>query len=197
MSILKKIAIGFGGVVLAALLLALTAPKAVHAVVSTLVTVANTATNPVPVHSVDSPALLQAFEVGGDCVSSAFQPCSGTLLTVPAGLTAVVQDVSGYCVIPSTNSAPAPPPSHVTIQVSGVALGTLRLNTVFQYADSNKTTYTFGRPVTLYAPGVNDPNAGPSTISYSTTPQSGSYDECTLFVAGYYIPTNLNNPNLY
>jgi hypothetical protein len=46
--ILKKITMGLGSIILAALLLALTAPKTVHAVVSALVTVANTAANPVP-----------------------------------------------------------------------------------------------------------------------------------------------------
>ncbi len=48
-NILKKITMGLGGVFLAALLLAAAAPKTVRAVVSTLVTVANTAANPVPV----------------------------------------------------------------------------------------------------------------------------------------------------
>jgi hypothetical protein len=49
MRILQRFLMGLGTVLLLALSLQLVAPKAVHAVVSTLVTVANTASNPVPV----------------------------------------------------------------------------------------------------------------------------------------------------
>ncbi len=51
----ERIAMGIGGVVVAVLLLAVAAPKAVHAIVSTLVTVANTPTNPVPTRDVADP----------------------------------------------------------------------------------------------------------------------------------------------
>jgi hypothetical protein len=49
MKILQRFLMGLGTVLLLALSLQLVAPKAVHAVVSTLVTVANTASNPIPV----------------------------------------------------------------------------------------------------------------------------------------------------
>lgn len=48
MNALKQIVFGIAGIVVVALVLALAAPKTVHAVVSALVTVANTSANPVP-----------------------------------------------------------------------------------------------------------------------------------------------------
>lgn len=48
MDVLRKIVIGLGAIVVVALMLALASPKTVHAIVSTLVTVANTSANPVP-----------------------------------------------------------------------------------------------------------------------------------------------------
>jgi hypothetical protein len=51
-SMAKRMAAVIGGVVFAAFLLTLAAPKAVHAVVSALVTVSNTTTNPVPTQQV-------------------------------------------------------------------------------------------------------------------------------------------------
>jgi len=49
MNIVRRIIVGLAGVVVVALAMELAAPKAVRAVVSTLVTVANTSANPVPV----------------------------------------------------------------------------------------------------------------------------------------------------
>lgn len=48
----RKALVGTGGLTAFALLMTLAAPKAVHAIVSTLVTVSNTAANPVPTHQV-------------------------------------------------------------------------------------------------------------------------------------------------
>lgn len=49
MNVLRRIVVGLAGVVVVALAIELAAPKAVHALVSTLVTVTNTSANPVPV----------------------------------------------------------------------------------------------------------------------------------------------------
>ena len=48
MNVLRRIAMGIGGTVVVALVFSLAAPKTVHALVSALVTVANTTANPVP-----------------------------------------------------------------------------------------------------------------------------------------------------
>ncbi len=49
MNVLRRIAMVIGGTVVVALVIGLAAPKTVHALVSALVTVTNTAANPVPV----------------------------------------------------------------------------------------------------------------------------------------------------
>src|SRR5579863_7016800 len=51
-SMAKRVAAVIGSVAIAALVVTLAAPKAVHAIVSTLVTVSNTVANPVPTHQV-------------------------------------------------------------------------------------------------------------------------------------------------
>jgi len=48
MNVLRRIAMAIGGTVVIALVIGLAAPKTVHALVSALVTVANTSANPVP-----------------------------------------------------------------------------------------------------------------------------------------------------
>lgn len=54
MNVIRKVVLGLAGVVVVAFVLELAAPKAVHAVVSTLVTVSNTSGNPVPTIAVDT-----------------------------------------------------------------------------------------------------------------------------------------------
>lgn len=54
MNIVRRIVVGLAGVIVVALAIELAAPKAVHAIVSTLVTVANTSSNPVPTVAVDT-----------------------------------------------------------------------------------------------------------------------------------------------
>jgi hypothetical protein len=55
MKFVKNLCMGIGAVSLAAVLLTLVAPKAVHAAVATLVEIANTAANPVPNTDVNAP----------------------------------------------------------------------------------------------------------------------------------------------
>ena len=96
MSVLRRIAMGMGGTVVVALVIGLAAPKTVRAVVSTLVTVANTSANPVPTQAMDNPA-LQHFEVSASCTTVVSCANDTVILNVPVGMTAVVQDVSADC----------------------------------------------------------------------------------------------------
>ncbi len=105
MKILPRLLWGLGTVLLLALTLQLCAPPAVHAVVSTLVTVANTAANPVGSRNVDNPAtypysanLCIGFN-GGHC-----DPSTPQVFVVPANTSTglpvkrlVLQAVSGSC----------------------------------------------------------------------------------------------------
>lgn len=54
MNVLHRTVVGIAGIVVVGLALALSAPRVVHAVVSTLVTVSNTSGNPVPTVAVDT-----------------------------------------------------------------------------------------------------------------------------------------------
>jgi hypothetical protein len=202
MKLLQRLLVGLGTMLLLALSLQLVAPKAVHAVVSTLVTVANTAANPVPVHSVDSAPLVQTFQASGSCFLDSFSPnlpvaCrAGNVLLVPLGMTAVVQDISGNCRSFTYDGNPAPPPAQIDVFVSGqvVDTGDLELNTVFQNATTlggaTTTTYVFGRQVTLYIPSSA---TAQSAINFSTVPAAAT--SCSVNLAGYYIPNNVtSNP---
>lgn len=176
------------------------APKAVHAVVSTLVTVANTAANPVPTHSVDSAPLLQTFAVTGTCLLDSFSPnlpveCrAGNVLVIPLGMTAVVQDISGNCRSFTYDGSVAPPPAQIDIFASGQAIqaGDLELSTVFQNATTlggaTTATYVFARPGTLYVPSSA---TAQSAINFSTVPAAPT--SCVVNLAGYYIPNNVTS----
>lgn len=100
MNVLRRIAMGIGGTVVVALVVALAAPKTVHAVVSALVTVANTATNPVPAQEVK--------ESRANYITVSFSPDSGSIyyevaqdgtisstpFTIPSGEQFVITDVN-------------------------------------------------------------------------------------------------------
>src|SRR5487761_260583 len=103
---LQRIAMGIGGTVVVALVIGLAAPKTVRAVVSTLVTVANTPANPVPTQSVDNPA-LHPFQAQANCTADISGTCTADqFFLIPAGMTAVVQYFSGECRIGDSNIAP-------------------------------------------------------------------------------------------
>jgi hypothetical protein len=104
MKILQRFLMGLGTVLLLALSLQLVAPKAVHAVVSTLVTVANTATNPVASRNVDNPATYPFSANLCINVNSFCDPSLSQVFVVPAATSTgvqvkrlVLQGVSGDC----------------------------------------------------------------------------------------------------
>jgi hypothetical protein len=107
--IAKRLVTVVGGLTITAFLLMLAAPKTAHAIVSTLVTVANTAANPVPTVATDNPARqaveLQAIVtvVDGEFYDSAYFESFGTTspYTVPAGQRLVVESVTGSIGVPS------------------------------------------------------------------------------------------------
>jgi hypothetical protein len=102
---IKKISMFVGFVVLAAAIVSALAPKATHALVATLVQVANTSSNPVPTLEQEAQS---AFDAQGTCQIS-FGGCAvATLYTVPAGKTAVLESVAFNCaVVPSSGTSPS------------------------------------------------------------------------------------------
>jgi hypothetical protein len=203
MNVLRRIAVAIGGIVVVALVLTLAVPRTAHAVFSALVTVANTATNPVPVQSVDDHA-QHAFQREAGCTSAANVQCvvSG-LFPVPLGMTAVVQDMSGICDFsPSTTASGfAPPPSGVTLSALNSAataatpdnpagVAPVDLQAVFQgTSGSTNTFYTFGRRITLYAAS---PSAGPqATFDFVVGPPENFSAACRFDISGYYVKNGL------
>lgn len=89
MNLIRRIATGIGGTFVVALVIGLAAPKTVRAVVSALVTVANTSANPVPVSNINEPA-LEAYQDFCRVDLSITNGCD--FQTVPAGKRLVIQD---------------------------------------------------------------------------------------------------------
>jgi len=181
MKLLKRVLMGFGTVLLLALSLQLLAPKAVHAVVSTLVTIANTTSNPVPTLAVDNPAKTPFF-ASGICknVNGGNQCGAQNFLPIPPGVTAVVQDVSGFCRVLSGQGA-AGVPVYTSLGSSNGGYVELGMNPVVE-DDGNLTLYHFGRPVTLYAPSTA---AAPGSLVISAVMAYGV--DCYVYVNGYYV----------
>src|SRR5258706_8139287 len=98
MKITKQLMFGSGGIVLAAMVIVLLAPKAAHAVVATLVQVVNTTANPVPASTVDEPGRVpyvsSVLDLGNNC-GLGFE-CDFNFPPVPAGHRLVIQEVSGF-----------------------------------------------------------------------------------------------------
>ena len=186
---LKRIAMAIGGVVVAALLLALVAPKAVHAIVSTLVTVANTSSNPVPARDVDNSA---NFPFSGQICVGDPTFCQGVPeeFRVPAvtstGINVkrlVVETTSGVCtdlvggtnLIAGVGLSVYPPPTDNTGDFS---------NQVLLPAISTKPGFAvFGGPIRLYAsPGA--------TITQGESGVTTQFAKggCFQWVTGYLVP---------
>jgi hypothetical protein len=94
MKLFKRILIGFGTILLLALSLQLVAPKAVHAVVSTLVTVANTSANPVPVAQAKTNYINLAFNTSTQGYDELLPNGTTAAFVLPAGEKLVITDIS-------------------------------------------------------------------------------------------------------
>jgi hypothetical protein len=100
MQFAKRLLTAFGVIALAALILAVAAPRAVHATVAALVQVVNTATNPAITFEEEAQS---AFVVTATCKYSDapdyfVNVCAiFPLYSVPAGKTAVIESYSAYC----------------------------------------------------------------------------------------------------
>src|SRR5277367_6200587 len=80
MKVLQRFLMGFGSLLLLAVSVQLFAPKAVHAVVSTLITVANTTSNPVPSQQViPSQPFFARLSLSGGATQAAGPGSSGRL----------------------------------------------------------------------------------------------------------------------
>jgi hypothetical protein len=180
MKTLQRLLMGLGTFLLLAVALQLIAPKTVHAVVSTLVTVANTASNPVLTLSVDNPARTP-FHATATCQEFNSDQCfAQDFLAIPPGMTAVVQDVSGYCRVQNNEGALGIPLHTDIFSHNG---GAIELSMDPVVPDSGGLfVYHFSRPVTMYVPSTA---AAPDTLNFGAVMLFGV--DCTVLVNGYYV----------
>jgi hypothetical protein len=104
----KRMLMVAGAGALAGILAIALAPKAAHALVATLVQVANTTANPVPNKDVDNPDRATAVDqfciVTGTAGSPGFECDTTAFFTVPAGQRLVLEQLEAACTTPEGNS---------------------------------------------------------------------------------------------
>jgi hypothetical protein len=105
MNFAKRLLMAAGAVALAGTFGALLAPKAAHALIATLVQVANTPSQPVPVKDVQSP-IASPFDIEQPCTfSGTEEPCSQQLLATSANQVAKIEYESVFCELASSASS--------------------------------------------------------------------------------------------
>jgi hypothetical protein len=164
MQIMKRLFISVVTVALLAMLFAVAAPKAVHAIVATLVQVTNTSANPVPTVATDNPALQPFAHTYG-----VYGPLDHTF-QVPAAKTLVIEQVEVSCfqiVLPSV--------------VVGVTTGGVQnYTTLFPApAPGDNTNWGLTQMVRFYADGG-------TTVTFQG-PQTGGADYCGSTIIGYLV----------
>ncbi len=183
MRFVKTTLMGMGGIALVVLLLV---PKAAHAVVATLVQVANTTSNPVPNADVNGPG-QEVFQTQ-ICISTQSSSCfsSPTSFVVPASTSdgasvkrLVLTTVTGTC---SSNQQPGTSllESFIEISAGGTSLlytSPLQLSPG-SFSAANNFQYAIMGPAPLYA----DP--GTTVGAFST---AADRSVCTYDLAGYYV----------
>jgi hypothetical protein len=193
-----KIAAAFA---LAALIFAIANPKTVHAVVSTLVTVANTPANPVPVSGTVSldPGVLdhsarRGIQLFSQCTFNS-NHCDGSFsgsqgsFRVPDGHRLVIQTVSFRVLLPATQQVISLGLSSFSGNVAGPGV----FNTYYLHLQSDgpvvqSQLYSVAQPLTAYA------DAG-TFISFDAERNSfGSANDITSLngsLSGYLIDCNV------
>jgi hypothetical protein len=145
-----KIAAAFA---LAAFIFAIANPKTVHGIVSTLVTVANTPSSPVPVQPVPARQVVAADcfpqitngNFGGSCFLN--DPSSGNPYTVPAGKRLVVDTTSVFCSVPSGQNILNP----ALFSNVGGSPNFTGFRTAFEGPNGNADSYTLAQNGIAYA----------------------------------------------
>ncbi len=106
----KRLLVGFLALVLLIAMVTLAAPKSVHALVATLVQVANTTTNPVVAEDADRATRIPYQSSSGFPASGCYVPplCLFNAFTsAPAGYRLVVQNISAQLVVKSGTPLPS------------------------------------------------------------------------------------------
>ncbi|MGA2813468.1 MAG: hypothetical protein ABSG16_18865 [Candidatus Acidiferrum sp.] len=174
---LQRFLMGLGTVVLLAVSLQLAAPKAVHAVVSTLVTIANTPSNPVyTTDAVNSENLLQVTCAMSFASSNGSDISNKNCYTVPAGQRALIEQVDGIC---STQTGTAI--ANVNLYVDPQTQHQLPLT--LENGSTDLNFYTFSVPSHYYS-AVN------ATFMTYAGASPGAAANCYVNVSGRLMPAN-------
>ena len=176
MNYIRKVSSAFGGIFLAALLLAAFAPKATHGLVAALVEIANTPSNPVP--TTDS--LGTATTLSTLCIVAPNTPNAGnytgdTCYTVPQGQRAVIEQLDGNCGTPNGTTI-----NSASVNINGMAHW---VALVFNGLDPfGNFEYNFSVPVHYYA----DP--GTEFSANLTTTDTSQHSVCFVNLTGRLVP---------
>lgn len=182
MKFAKRLLMVAGAVALAGLFSVMLAPKAVHAVVATLVQVSNTSANPVPTLSTNISGRT-AFDIAvGDVLFSGGSGVSITLGSVPPNTIAVIQNFSGRCAIEQGTSI-----SEVLLSYTGqVGLDEAVAvpGPAIPFGAAARSTFAGVDP--NYAFGGSSGSIVSLTIATSAS-ETGSADFCDAKISGYFV----------
>jgi hypothetical protein len=177
MQLAKRLFMGFGVVAFVAMSFMLAAPKAVHAIVATLVQVANTSANPVPNSDVNNPdkATLLVLGCQGNADGNANFTCDPNS-TIPVGQRFAIDRVEADCF---TTAGITFGNAHLSLTEGGSPTAhVLPLNSL---ETGFNTEYVLSMPVRFYA----DAGSYIGFEAYLSAPSGDTF--CNFQADGYLI----------
>lgn len=177
MRLLRQAVGVLGALIVVAMIAAVVAPKAAHAVAGALVEVTNTAANPVTTISSDA---HNSFMAGAGC-TFIDTSCSAELYTVPAGKIAVIESASGFCAIESGTAPidvyvgfPNPQGAQVLVDIT-------------PNLPSNGFV-VFNQTLKAYASGGSAAGTPIGVTVETNAPESPNLTACRLAISGHLAP---------
>lgn len=169
----KRILLAIGTIGAVAMLLALAAPKATHALVAALVQVTNTSSNPVPVTEVGG---LQPFQAECFADASGFDT-PDCFVSVPPGKRLVLQMVSVFGVVDSGVGV-----RNADVQyVGGASPHELQFDLAFTTATATRNTFARSQPMTAYV----DPDSSLHCVIFESAASNVNFFNCSF--VGYLV----------
>lgn len=179
MRLLNRALAVLGTVVVIAVIAALVTPKAVHALVSTFVTVVNTPAQPVPTLATDAHT---AFHASGSCLFNGSQFCTvgagiPPIFRISQGQIAVLESTSGRCTNSVGNITSIDIEADIPPLVNPIQL---------EYTHGNAgggAVWTWTYRLKAYQPGA----AALFIVVDSDANQTGATDGCYYEIDGYLV----------
>ena len=212
MKMLRRVFVGLGVITGCAMVLQLAAPRTVHGVVTTLVSVVGNVavSNPASGSGGVQPLVVQDAEVKAlqpyrsttDCLFSANSQCTNVAAQATGTQVLVINDVSGFCTLPNGDFMTV---ANFNLQTPDVPLGNgngfrFALGGIYIFTPqpglgsfAGGTNYTFGRQTyivldTTFAELVSDlESASPSSAGSGSGTGKGAPGVCTITTSGYYV----------